>query len=1119
MHLSIMKRKSPLLAFLVAVLLAALLVPAAPVRAADEYDTLRQRWKEYLTGGTAFNPADPDIAATIAALTNNANTFWSSLNTANPRSYLWSDLPGDNITDTLGAYNRLKTMALALSTTGSSLYGNTTLKNDIVSAMDWQYANRYNSSKTNDYWYRFEISTPRTINDLTVLMYDHLTATQINNYMGAIDHFSPDPNYQVNGTRTSVGANRMEKCLVVGLRGVIGKNAPKIAMARDAVGPALDVITSGNGFYRDGSYLFHGGYAQSGSYGIEQMKASAGILYLLNDSTWEITDPDLNNIFLWAYRTFQPTIYRGLLMDMTRARSISRSSTPDSTGGKVFAQTLLEMIDFAPSTDAVAYKSMLKEWIGNGALGSFYTGASIRQITKAKAIMNDSKISPRGPLVLHKQYPTMDRISHQRPDFAFGLSLFSDRISSYETESGENKKGWYTGHGMTYLYNNDLTQFGDSFWPTVNPKRLPGITVDAGLARADLDGGSYRNTYNWVGGTELGGLYGTGGMQYDAFNATLKAQKSWFMFDDEVVALGAGVSSTDNRTIETIVENRKLNGSGSNALTVNGTAKSTALGWSETMSGVNWAHLAGNTAGSDIGYYFPGGATIKGLREARTGAWSDINPNGSTTPITRNYMNLLFDHGANPVDKTYAYVLLPNKSTAQVGSYANSPDITVLANTRQVQAVKENSLNIVAANFWSNIVQTVDILTSDKKSSVMVREVGNELDVSLSDPTQSNTGTINIEINKAATSVISRDSAITVTQMSPTIKLTANVAGLEGRTTKVKFGTAAASTALPLSASHDAMIRGGASAATNYGSDATFAVKDTTNADLERKAYLRFDLSDFTRIDKAKLRLYGSSSANTTVIARGGTNDAWTEGALTWNNAVLPASSILATTSIGTTAGWIELDMTTFVQGQLAGDKTATIVVSGTGLEDTMATFNSGENSVNKPQLAVSGTIDLYPAADAFVRSGAYSAINYGANDTLLAKDTTGADVQRRSYLKFDLSALSGLPSLPSAVLRLYGSGSSSMSVKANGAANDTWTETGITWNNAPAPNAAALSTVTVNALKTYNFPVTSFIQSERSGDRTATLVIDGVGDQDELATFNSREQTWSKPSIQVKYD
>ena len=295
---------------------------------------------------------------------------------------------------------------------------------------------------------------------------------------------------------------------------------------------------------------------------------------------------------------------------------------------------------------------------------------------------------------------------------------------NYESINGENLKGWYTGDGMTYLYNSDLSQFADGFWPTVNSYRLPGTTVDS-VPLANSAGHNTFSSQNWVGGASILGSYGVAGMSLTSVFGTLTAKKSWFMFDDEIVALGSDISSQDGRTIETIVENRKLNSGGNNTLTVDGRAKPSTLGWSETMAGAGWVHLAGSTPGADIGYYFPGAATVKGLREARTSSWSDIGT-GSTSSITRNYVTLWFDHGASPSDRSYAYVLLPNKTASEVGAYAGNPQVTILGNSSAVHAVRENTLNIVAANFWQDTPTTVDLITCDRKARSEERRVGKE---------------------------------------------------------------------------------------------------------------------------------------------------------------------------------------------------------------------------------------------------------------------------------------------------------------------------------------------------------------------------------------------------------
>jgi hyaluronate lyase len=154
-----------------------------------------------------------------------------------------------------------------------------------------------------------------------------------------------------------------------------------------------------------------------------------------------------------------------------------------------------------------------------------------------------------------KVYAGMDQAVHLRPGFGFGVSMSSHRIGTYESTNGENLKGWYTGVGMTYLYNNDPLQFTD-YWPTVNKYRLPGTTIDT-MPREDEEGAGYLSPKTWAGGTELLGQYATAGMDLKGYGSTLKAKKSWFMFDDEVVALGTGITSTDNRTIETTEQSRQ----------------------------------------------------------------------------------------------------------------------------------------------------------------------------------------------------------------------------------------------------------------------------------------------------------------------------------------------------------------------------------------------------------------------------------------------------------------------------------------------------------------------------------------------------------------------------------
>lgn len=155
-------------------------------------------------------------------------------------------------------------------------------------------------------------------------------------------------------------------------------------------------------------------------------------------------------------------------------------------------------------------------------------------LASARALMADGEVKPEAPQTLNKVFGAMDRAVHKRPGFALGIAMSSNRIENYETINGENLCAWYTGDGMTYLYDNDLAQYSDSFWPTVNPYRMAGTTEDTRVREAKtlpfgpglLYADGYKSPQHWVGGSSIEGRYGMAGMWYDAQDCTLEAKKA-----------------------------------------------------------------------------------------------------------------------------------------------------------------------------------------------------------------------------------------------------------------------------------------------------------------------------------------------------------------------------------------------------------------------------------------------------------------------------------------------------------------------------------------------------------------------------------------------------------------
>ena len=730
-----------------------------------------------LTGGTAYNPATPAIANRLDGIETEAQGWWDSLNTASNRTHLWSDLASPTISSHItGSYVRIRSMAAAYSTHGSSLEGNATLRADILAALDWMQANRYNTTTTKyNNWWDWEIGAPLALNDTLVLMYSDLTAAKITLYQAAVNRFTP--------AVSMTGANRAWTSHVVMGVGVLQKSAAKLVDARDGLSPVFDYVTSGDGFYRDGSFIQHGSYAYTGSYGAALVRTLADVMLVLNGSPWQVVDADKAHVYEWVDRAFDPLMVDGAVMDMVRGRELSRHYSQDHVSGHEIMTGVLRLSKSAPAPTSDHLKSMIKGWVAQDTYRDYLEFASIESIVRVLAIQGISAIPTRGALTGSYIFPGMDRAAYRTSDWSVGFSMFSQRQSAFESANGENLKGWFTSYGATYLYNDDLGYYSDAYWPTVDPYYLPGTTV-ASVARTTGAGSDFRNTRTWVGGATVAGKYSAIGQSLEdrPQASDLSAKKSWFTIGDQVVALGAGITATTPTEVHTTVDNRKLRTTGTNVISANGSPVGTSANWSQTVNGVNSMLIAGTGQSTNVGYYFPSPTSVQMKQGNRSGAWSQID-NRTNTPtgtITRPYATASITHGTSPTNAKYAYVMLPGVSGSELASYAASPTTQVIANTGDLQAVKDSSLGVVAANFWAPGAQQADIIKSSTRSSVVVEEKNGTLSVAVAHPLQTATGTVEVELARSASSTLTSDPRVTVTQLSPTIKLSINVGGAQG---------------------------------------------------------------------------------------------------------------------------------------------------------------------------------------------------------------------------------------------------------------------------------------------------------------------------------------------------
>ncbi|GAB2615426.1 polysaccharide lyase 8 family protein [Kribbella endophytica] len=753
--------------------------------APTDFAALRAKWAADLTGRDVIDPADPDFKAALGRIDAAVAFSLSKLDRSAGRKLVFTDQPLTADPSVANTYVRLEQLATAWSTPGSAYYQASALLADVLAALESMNTLIYKAGTVEfGNWWSWEIGATRPLASTMVLLYDEIPAEARARYCAAIDHFVPDPYYMFPPARRalSTGANRVDLCQAIIVRALVTDDEAKLVHARDGLSDTWQYVTTGDGFYRDGSFVQHTWVAYTGTYGHVLLSGIGKLLALLAGSPWAVTDPKRQILFDSVAKAYLPVVHDLRMTDFVRGRAVSRSNASDHDDGYTAAEAILRLAGGVDAALAARWRSAVAGWVQRDTYGNMLTGATIPRVALVKSLAGVTAApEPDG----HTLFASMDRSIHRRGGWAYAISMASRRIAYYEAGNGENDQGYHTGSGMTYLYDRDNGQYADGFWPTVDRYRLPGITVDK-LPLPPKAGGEWGAarpaSATWVGGSTLGG-YAAVGQDLEGPSSPLRARKSWFCFDEYVVALGAGITGASGHAVETVVENRNLHAGGVNKLVVDGALTVPALGDTASIARPRWAHLDGVA-----GYVFlpsSGASSLRAVREARTGSWRDINAGCSADPITRRYVTLWLDHGVDPTNASYSYLLAPGATAARTQQLARSSTLRVLANTADVQAVTQSGLTL--ANFWRP--GRVGNLFADHPLSVIQRQQGRDFELALSDPTQLAT-TIRLRLLLPGAQVLQSDEGISTRRTPLGLEITVDVKGAAGasRVVKVRLG-------------------------------------------------------------------------------------------------------------------------------------------------------------------------------------------------------------------------------------------------------------------------------------------------------------------------------------------
>ena len=324
----------------------------------------------------------------------------------------------------------------------------------------------------------------------------------------------------------------------------------------------------------------------------------------------------------------------------------------------------------------------------------------------------------------HSEY-----FSHQSPNCFTSVRMFSKRNANMEVPyNGEGLLNHHLGDGANYTYKDGNEYY--NIFPVFDWQKIPGTTI---LQKPEMI--PEKNIQKWGLTTFVGGItdgkYGAVANDFISPHDGTKAKKSWFFFEEEYVCLGSGISSDKNYPVVTTLNQCILN----KDVIVNINGKNSSMQHGEReLNSVEWIYHNG------IAYIFPQPSKINLLNDSQTGSWTRINrqTDVSKEDISMDVFKLWIDHGVNPNNVKYEYIVKPGVSKNLLNKKLKSIKVETLINSIQMQAVRHKKLNIVQAIFYQPGTLKISdkiSLTAENPCMIMIEFNKNKpVKITVSDP-------------------------------------------------------------------------------------------------------------------------------------------------------------------------------------------------------------------------------------------------------------------------------------------------------------------------------------------------------------------------------------------------
>lgn len=542
---------------------------------------------------------------------------------------------------------RLVTIATSYTDKRSAYFGNEVLYNAIRAALKyWEQQN----PKCYNWWYN-QISVPQTQASLLALMDagQKKLSREICNPIFKSMSAQSDP-------RKWTGANKMDIAIHHLIRGCLLKNDSIVRVNSDEIFYPVKIVTT-EGIREDMSYQQHGPQLYIGGYGTVFVDNIIRMGNILNGTKYAMNNEKLN-LFSDFTRNTYLNVFRGRHLDFSvTGRGVSRKGT-------------LDYGDCAP-----LFKKL--EILDPDHTGEYATIA--RRFLTQKAFYQRSD--------RNTMYYCSDYMLHNRKDYDFSVRTASIRTNKTESGNGENLYGTYMSDGATNIRVNG-NEYTDIF-PVWEWDKIPGTTVPTGEERNPADWGT-KGTCTFTGGVS-DGKYGV--MTFNMNDYGIKARKSWFMFDKEVICLGAGICSELPKNIITTINQCHLDGSV--WINTGKTIQKATKGQFTFDKTPEWIWH------DSIAYFFPQNNHLKLKIGEQKGNWAKINFNYSPAEVSLPVFNLTINHGISPENASYAYIIVPGVNRPQDLKRYSPKEVKIERNDINVQAVSNEKIGLLQIVFYN----------------------------------------------------------------------------------------------------------------------------------------------------------------------------------------------------------------------------------------------------------------------------------------------------------------------------------------------------------------------------------------------------------------------------------